>query len=222
MTRFASPVAWPVFAWLCLLSVPVFANDLKVKELKHPDGSLKERYTYTLDAKGHEVRQGVNEEFYPSGVKKGERNWKDGQTEGAVIYYHPNGRKSYETNYVNGKKNGFATVWYMNGQKQWQTTFRAGKTHGRWREWHLDGKKKFEANYNDGVLDGLATWWHETGRMWQERTYQGGVPVKGSVKEWDKSGRQTYPPPEGLNEDKPEAAPTVAPPSTAAKIENVK
>ena len=201
-----------------------FAADLQVRELKHPDGSLKERYSYTLDDKGHEVRQGLDEEFYPGGSRKGARNWKDGLIEGSVVYYHPNGRKSYETNYVNGKKNGFATVWYMNGQKQWETAFKAGKTHGRWREWYLDGRKKFEATYAEGALDGLAIWWHDNGRTWQERSYQSGVPVKGSVKEWDKSGKQTYPPPADalpVGSDIQQAAPPqVTPPSTAIKIEN--
>lgn len=202
---------------------PVLASDLMVKELKHADGSLKERYTYTLDEKGHEVRQGLDEEFYPGGSRKGVRNWKEGLTDGPVVYYHPNGRKSYETNYADGKKSGYATVWYMNGQKQWETTFRAGKTNGRWREWYLDGRKKFEATYAEGALDGLATWWYDNGRRWQERTYQAGMPVKGSVKEWDRNGKLTYPPPdEGTvnAEFRPDAPPVVAPPSTAAKIEN--
>ena len=218
-----SRIAWTVFAVLCLAAISLsFGADAKVKELRYPDGNIKERYTYVLDEKNHEVRQGLNEEWYPGGVKKGERNWKDGLTEGAVVYFHPNGRKSYEANYSNGKKSGFATVWYMSGQKQWQTTFRNGKTNGRWREWYLDGKKKFEASYSEGMLDGLAIWWHDNGHIWQERTYQAGMPIKGTVKEWDKAGRQTFPPPDGgsgateVNQDVP---PTVAPPSTASKIE---
>lgn len=215
-------------AVLCLAAVlfPAAATEPMVKELKHPDGSLKERYSYTLNEKSHEVRVGLDEEFYMGGAKKGVRTWKDGQIEGAVVYFHPNGRKSYEANYVNGKKNGFATVWYMNGQKQWQTTFKGGKTHGRWREWHLDGKKKFEGDYSEGSLDGLATWWHDNGRMWQERTYRAGVPVKGTVKEWDRAGRQTFPPPEAPVGFEPKLSdtppPLVAPPSTAAKIESAR
>lgn len=168
----------------------------QVKEIHAPDGSLRERYLYVLDAKGHEIRQGANEEWYPGGAKKGLRNWKDGVEEGMVVYFHPNGRKSYEANYVNGKKNGYATVWHANGQKQWQTTFKSGKTNGVWREWFHDGKKKFEATYSEGLLDGRATWWHDNGRIWQERIYQEGLPVKGTVREWDRTGKQTFPPPE--------------------------
>lgn len=193
--------AYAVFFLAAALSA--FGEELLTKEIPYPDSAVKERYAYILDEKGQEVRQGVNEEFYPDGTRKGVRNWRDGIAEGAVVYFHPNGRKSYEANYADGKKSGFATVWYPTGQKQWQTTFRGGKTHGRWREWHPDGKRKFEATYSDGALDGLATWWHDNGRVWQERTYHAGVPVKGSVKEWDRNGRQTFPPP----------------PSTAAKIE---
>jgi antitoxin component YwqK of YwqJK toxin-antitoxin module len=198
------------------------AAELLVKELRYPDGSLKERYSCTLDAQGHEVREGLDEEWHPGGAKKGQRTWKDGKIEGTVVYYHPNGRKSYETNYVAGKKNGFATVWYLNGQKQWQTTFRNGTANGHWREWYIDGRKKFEAIYSDGFLDGIATWWHENGRMWQERTYAAGAAVGGTVMEWDKGGRQTFPPPEpmaGTPEFRPEA-PAVVLPSTAAKIES--
>lgn len=206
---------------------PAAAAEPKAKEVRYPDGAVKERYTYVLDAKGQEVRQGIDEEFFQDGARKGVRTWKDGRIEGTVIYYHPNGRKSYEAHYVDGRKNGFATVWYMNGQKQWQTTFKAGKTHGRWREWHLDGKKKFEGDYSEGSLDGLATWWHDNGRMWQERTYRAGLPVTGTVREWDRTGRQTFPPPEApVDGPGPRAAdtaaPLVAPPSTAAKIEGAR
>jgi hypothetical protein len=215
-------ICLPILAVLGLLQLPpVLAGEPVVKELRHPDGSLKERYSYVLDGKGGEVRVGPNEEWHPGGARKGVRTWKDGRTEGPVTYWHPNGRKSYEANYVDGKKNGFATVWYRNGQKQWQTTFKAGKTHGRWREWYPDGKRKFEADYSEGLLDGRATWWHDNGRLWQERIYNAGLPVKGTVKEWDKQGRQTYPPPghpSGSLEPGP-APESVAPPATAAKTD---
>jgi antitoxin component YwqK of YwqJK toxin-antitoxin module len=166
----------------------------KVKEIQYPDGKLKERFAYSLDAENREVREGRDEEFYPNGGKKGEITWQNGKENGPVIYYYPDGRKSYEANYKEGKKHGYATVWHPNGQKQWQTVFREGLTHGLWREWYSDGKKKFEANYVEGKLDGLATWWYENGRMWQERNYQDGALVKGSVREWDRAGRQTFPP----------------------------
>ncbi|MDB5106753.1 MAG: hypothetical protein JWP91_4442 [Fibrobacteres bacterium] len=166
------------------------------KEVRFPDGKLKETYSYYLDDKKHEVRDGLDEEFFNSGSKKGEIPWQDGKENGPVIYYYADGRKSYEATYKEGKKNGYATVWYQNGQKQWQTVFRDGLTHGVWREWYADGKKKFEANYSDGKLEGLATWWHENGRLWQERSFQAGVLVKGTVREWDRAGRQTFPPPD--------------------------
>jgi len=170
---------------------PVIAK----KEIPYPDGKLKERFDYFIDGQQREVRDGLDEEFYPNGSKKGEIPWRNGKEDGLVVYYYQDGRKSYEANYKEGKKNGFATVWYPNGQKQWQTVFRAGLTHGVWREWYADGKKKFEANYSDGKLDGLATWWYDNGHIWQERSFQDGALTKGSVREWDRTGRQTFPPP---------------------------
>jgi antitoxin component YwqK of YwqJK toxin-antitoxin module len=170
------------------------AGGNKVKEIRYPDGKLKERFSYYVDAQNREVRDGQDEEYHPDGSKKGEITWKDGKENGPVVYYYADGRKSYEANYKEGKKHGYATVWFPNGQKQWQTVFREGLTHGLWREWYADGKKKFEANYGDGKLDGLATWWHDNGRLWQERSYQDGALVKGSVREWDRGGRQTFPP----------------------------
>lgn len=212
----------PVLALCCLaLLTPAFPGEPEVKELRYSDGRLKERYSYLLDGNGGEVRVGLNEEFYPDGARKGTRTWKDGLTEGPVIYWHPNGRKSYEAHYVDGQRNGFATVWYPNGQKQWETTFKAGKTHGRWREWYKDGKRKFEADYNEGLLDGRATWWHDNGRLWQERRYDAGLPVKGSVKEWDKKGRRTYPPPATPSgkRDTGSGLPAASPSRTAAKVD---
>jgi antitoxin component YwqK of YwqJK toxin-antitoxin module len=184
-----------IFSALAMIAaVSVWSIDLRKKEIHFPDGKIKERYGYYLDEKKREVRDGLAEEFYPSGAKKGEIQWQAGKENGLVVYYHSNSRKSYEANYLLGKKTGFATVWYDNGQKQWQTVFRAGLTHGVWREWYQDGKKKFEANYNDGKLQGLATWWHDNGRIWQERTFMAGQLESGSVREWDKAGKQTFPP----------------------------
>ena len=94
---------------------------------------MKERYAYYLDDKKHEVRDGLDEEFFNNGNKKGEIPWQDGKENGLVVYYYADGRKSYEANYKEGKKNGYATVWYQNGQKQWQTVFREGLTNGVWR-----------------------------------------------------------------------------------------
>ncbi len=196
----ASQVFLGTLTVAALLALPTAwaaaAPEIHKKEIKFPDGKIKERYSYYLDDKKREVRDGLDEEFFNTGSKKGEILWQDGKENGAVVYYYADGRKSYEANYKEGKKNGYATVWYQTGQKQWQTVFRDGLTHGVWREWYADGKKKFEANYGDGKLDGLATWWHETGRLWQERSFQGGVLVKGTVREWDKAGRQTFPPPD--------------------------
>lgn len=188
---------WPsilVALFCAVFPFAASAAEIQKKELKYPDGKLKERYSFYLDDKQHEVRDGLDEEFFNNGNKKGEIAWRDGKENGPVIYYYADGRKSYEANYKEGKKNGYATVWYQNGQKQWQTVFREGLTHGVWREWYADAKKKFEANYSDGKLDGLATWWHDNGRLWQERSFQAGVLVKGTVREWDKQGRQTFPP----------------------------
>lgn len=205
MQRFAlrlKKISVPVcLAMGLLLLVPAAASaapastpELRKKEIKYPDGKIKETYSYYLDDTNHEVRDGLDEEFFNNGSKKGEIPWQDGKENGPVIYYYADGRKSYEANYKDGRKNGYATVWYQNGQKQWQTVFRAGLTHGVWREWYADGKKKFEANYSDGKLEGLATWWHDTGRLWQERSFQAGSLVKGTVREWDRAGRQTFPP----------------------------
>ncbi len=200
-SRFAA--LFCAFAVSCL-AVSVHAapaGELKKKDVKFPDGKTKEHYSYFLDDKKHEVKDGLDEEFFNNGNKKGEIPWQDGKENGPVIYYYPDSRKSYEANYKEGKKNGYATVWYQNGQKQWQTVFREGLTNGVWREWYSDGKKKFEANYSDGKLDGLATWWHENGRIWQERSFQAGILVKGTVREWDKVGKQTFPPPDNGSSD---------------------
>ena len=197
------PVPWVIVALLVLAAGPGSglvraAPGGLVKEIHFSDGKLKERFRYFIDRQNREVRNGLDEEFYPNGSKKGETSWRDGKEDGLVVYYYSDGRKSYEANYNEGRKNGYATVWHPNGQKQWQTVFRDGLTHGLWREWYADGKKKLEANYHDGKLDGLATWWYDNGRIWQERSFQDGNLVRGSVREWDRAGRQTYPaPPDG-------------------------
>src|SRR5690606_41475144 len=74
--RHALPLFRAVF--LCLALAPAaFSEALPErpgleKEINHPDGSLKEKYGYYLDAGNREVREGLNQEFYPDGVKNGE------------------------------------------------------------------------------------------------------------------------------------------------------
>jgi antitoxin component YwqK of YwqJK toxin-antitoxin module len=175
---------------------PLGAEPL-VREKQFPDGKPQERYSYVLDAEGHEVKEGLQEEWYPSGKLKGRVPWKQGREEGAAVFYHPDGRKSYEVFYREGKKTGLATVWHSNGQRQWQAAFRDGKTHGVWREWYADGKKRFEAAYDNGVLDGRATWWHANGRIQQERKYSAGKTLPGSVRAWNETGALVFPNVEG-------------------------
>ena len=65
--------------------------------------------------------------------------------------YYDSGQKSYEVNYKDGLRSKKAW-WYDNGNKKKLVTFRNGKIHGRWITWNYDGTRAKEKLYKEGAL----------------------------------------------------------------------
>ena len=78
-------------------------------------------------------------QWYASGQKQTEINFKDGNEHGLITEWHENGQKRWEGNWKNGVQDGLDTTWRENGQKERETVFKDGNEMSR-KSWDEDGK----------------------------------------------------------------------------------
>ena len=71
--------------------------------------------------------------------------------------YYDSGQKSYEVNYKDGLRSKKAW-WYDNGNKKKEGTYKDGKEDGLWAIWYESGQKKMEAILKDGELISDKCW----------------------------------------------------------------
>ena len=164
----------------------------------------------------NDILEGLRTEWYESGQKKAEVNYKDGKIEGLWTYWDKNDGKEYkgeiERKYgkdgtffeypkwrfhhpkrhytlKNGKYNGLVTLWYENGQKKSETNYKDDKNEGLYTLWYESGQKKSEINYKDGKEDGLRTEWYENGQKKREANSKDGY-LEGLSTQWYESGQK--------------------------------
>lgn len=127
--------------------------------------------------KSDKLFTGVGLDYYESGQKKSEGNFKDGKREGLWTVWQDNayGEKRSEGNYKDGQKEGLWTEWDDNvyGQKS-EGNYKDGEREGLWTVWHSNGNKEGEGNYKNGSREGLWTFWYENGQKESEDTYDNG------------------------------------------------
>ena len=102
--------------------------------------------------------------------------------------WYKSGEKSGEWNYKDGKQNGLVTQWYKSGKKSGEWNYKDGELDGLTTNWDEDGQKKVESTYKNGELDGLTTNWYEDGRKKSEETFLKGELV-GKRKKWTSDGK---------------------------------
>lgn len=131
--------------------------------------------------KSDKLFTGVGLDYYESGQKKSEGNFKDGKREGLWTVWQDNayGEKRSEGNYKDGQKEGLWTEWDDNvyGQKS-EGNYKDGEREGLWTVWEMEGNLKEEGlwtgNYKNGKEEGLWTRWHFNGPKISEGNYKDG------------------------------------------------
>lgn len=96
---------------------------------------------------------------------------------GRAANYYVTGQKNLEANYKDGKLDGLLIKWYENGQKKSEGNFKDDRADGPVTLWYEDGQKKQVGNNKDGNLDGLCIYYNEDGTEWKRITYKDGKPV---------------------------------------------
>tara|TARA_B100000686_G_scaffold354186_1_gene463123 strand:- start:11015 stop:12142 length:1128 start_codon:yes stop_codon:yes gene_type:complete len=88
-------------------------------------------------------RDGISRSYWPDGILKQERTWKNGKQDGLYIEWrHTDGRKIREYTYRGGQRDGSQIEYWANGQKKIERTFKNGEEDGLRIEWYKNGQKK--------------------------------------------------------------------------------
>lgn len=170
------------------------------------------KYQHTLvDGK----KEGKSLQWYKSGNKSEEANYKDNVKNGEYLSYYDNENNQLREKsfYLNGKlegeqfswhKNGGLSdqsffsqenpklhnkiSWYENGIKRYELKFEANKNKFISRAWYQNGQLKYEFEKNEKEqFDGLATEWYESGQIKSRTEYKNGKS-NGLCQNWNKEG----------------------------------
>lgn len=136
------------------------------------------------------VADGFYREFYPSGEKFIEGQYKSGHPEGTWTYYHENGEVQRKVNYKKGLPDGSWEVHNADGDVVATRGFKGGKRDGTWVIYDETGKRPLrEEVYADGKADGVWKIWFPSGQLKTEATMKEGNR-DGAYREWDDKGNQ--------------------------------
>jgi antitoxin component YwqK of YwqJK toxin-antitoxin module len=136
------------------------------------------------------VSDGFYHEFYPTGEKFVEGQYKDGHQVGTWTYYHPDGNVQRAVTFKNGQPDGSWEVRNAEGAVIAKRGFKNGKRDGTWVVYDETGKQQLrEEGYKDGKPDGAWKNWFPSGQQRSEATLKDGVR-EGVYKEWDDKGTQ--------------------------------
>ncbi|MGL4908093.1 MAG: hypothetical protein ACRC3G_02035 [Bacteroidales bacterium] len=172
-------------------------------------GTWIERYTggkiwrkYSYDKKGR--RHGVEAEYFPSGEKRYEANWRHGKQHGRVLEWNAEVAGIFrlyddeivtlykkrsdvdlhlieEKYYKNGVIDSICRRWHDSlGELIKEGFYKNGKFNGVYRSYSSYGKLIQEDFYKNGELNGVCRRWHDySGKLIQEGFYENGVELRG-------------------------------------------
>ena len=96
------------------------------------------------------LKEGKQSEFYESGNKKLESEFKNDRETGTWTVYFDNGKISTTFSYLDGQLNGPVVINDDKGTKIVEGNYRGGKEDGKWIFYDESGKVKKEENYIAG------------------------------------------------------------------------
>ncbi|MGD9633394.1 MAG: toxin-antitoxin system YwqK family antitoxin [Pirellulales bacterium] len=131
---------------------------------------------------------GFYHEFYPSGAKFVEGQFKKGNKDGTWTYYLENGTVQRTVNYKNGQPDGGWEVHNADGAVVARRSFKDGKRDGTWAIYDEAGKQQLrEEVYADGKPEGVWKVWYPSGQLMTEATLKAGTR-DGVSRQWNEKG----------------------------------
>lgn len=137
----------------------------------------------------NDPNNGLQEEFYPSGVIKSKINLKNGLKEGTTLHYDHKGRLISKAEYKNGLKNGKLINYNAEtGKPILEANFIDDVQSGLVIQYYIEGMLFRESYYKDGRVNGIIKTYWPDGKLKAENKYSMGRPGLG-LKEFDKNGK---------------------------------
>ena len=84
---------------------------------------------------------------------------------GGYDIWYPSGIKRQHRTYKDGKMNGLWTEWYATGVKRAEGSMKGGFMDGIWKFWFQNGKKELECNFDAGTIVNDAKIYNDNGKL---------------------------------------------------------
>ena len=127
----------------------------------------------------------VKKEYYPNGVLKAERTYRDNKLNGITRIYYDNGRFKFEWNFKDGKRDGISKLYFKGGilaeglgesTLMQEVIFKKGQRDGTSKRYYENGELREEANFKNGKPHGITRMYRENGEVY-EWNYKDGKMV---------------------------------------------
>jgi antitoxin component YwqK of YwqJK toxin-antitoxin module len=112
-------------------------------------------------------------EYFATGEKRAEGEYKNGKREGEWTFYHRSGKTEQVGKYQNGLPQGKWQWFYENGRLHREEFYRRGREDGTSVEYDEEGKVITQGEYIDGLKDGK--WFYEVGDHKEVGAYKDGL-----------------------------------------------
>lgn len=132
--------------------------------------------------KGHYVngkKNGIWHAYYPSGQKKHEITYKDGQPIGNACFYFENGSVREKGYWNIDHWEGSYQLYHTTGQLAYDWNYnKAGKRTGIQKYYHENGTLKYQGEWDNGKTTGALKVYNQEGYLVSERVYANGKFTK--------------------------------------------
>ncbi|HEY2761067.1 MAG TPA: hypothetical protein VGI75_09995 [Pirellulales bacterium] len=163
----------------------------------------------------HGERSGKSVWYFPSGQKRREVDYKQGEIDGEVLEWSSDYKIVSREKYVDGRRLAPQVDNYAPGQKRsegwilyakeitkanydfWNgvatiqvvSTEGTNQRDGLWTWWHKNGQKQMEGRYEADLPTGKFTWWYPSGQKQLEGEYANGKQ-QGKFTWWHANGQK--------------------------------
>jgi antitoxin component YwqK of YwqJK toxin-antitoxin module len=169
---------------------PASFVEKRVDTEKYADGKVRLEREISRYSDNRFVADGFYREFYPTGEKFAEGQYKDGKQVGKWTFWHENGKESRSVNFTKGQPDGTWEIFNAEGAVIAKRSYKAGKRDGIWLVYDKAGKQQLrEEAYRDGTPNGTWKVWFPNGQLKTQIGIKDGER-EGEAIEWDEKGNK--------------------------------
>jgi antitoxin component YwqK of YwqJK toxin-antitoxin module len=156
---------------------------------KYPDGKIRIERQIAKYSDNHFVADGFYHEYYASGQKFVDGQYKSGRPDGQWTYFYDNGTQNRQVTFKDGQPDGTWDVHRADGSLMATRSFKLGKRDGTWTIYDDTGKQPLRVeSYADGKADGEWKLWFPSGQLQRQIGFKQGER-HGLANEWDEKGK---------------------------------